>query len=366
LAVLVVIGLTACADSSDGSSARNASSDEAPADEQGGSEASAGTADAADPNIDRAGEVQAGGQVAAESNASTTPGLGAPLDLDGLGRAIAVEAGVVIGTPNIRQAVDDTLTVVQRNNASVFSADVNIGDARDDGSIDGTGRIVVKVPPIDLYPLIADLEDTAGTLVGRTQNSEDVTEQLVDLDIRIGVEKSTIAGFETLLAQATEFDKIVEIQQTITEHTITLEQLLASQRNVDRRVELSTLTIDLTYVAPVPVTDEPTDRSDDGIADAFRSGWDAFAGALFAIGLVVAVAAPFLTLLLVVAGVVWLAGRRFRARTNQTGTHGRHDVTAINHPAPIHEPAPAPVSESSLVGPAGSAAPDHAEPNRAE
>ena len=76
-----------------------------------------------------------------------------------LGRAIAIEAGVT-GTPNIRQAVDDTLNVVARNNGNVFSADVNIGDEHDDGSIDGQGSIVVKVPPVDLDPMIAELDGT--------------------------------------------------------------------------------------------------------------------------------------------------------------------------------------------------------------
>ncbi len=362
LAVLVLLGLTACGGSSDDTSTESAATDDASAlSADAGSNARSGDGegrpeppaavddpvgdDIADEAADAAAP-SAAGQATGGSNAPS-----APLDLDGLGRAIAVEAGVVIGTANIRQAVDDTLVVVQRNNGSVFTADVNIGEVRDDGAIDGEGRIVVKVPPIDLDPLIADLDGTAGVLIGRTQNSEDVTEQLIDLDIRIRVEQSTIAGFETLLAQATEFSEIVTIQQVITEHTITLEQLLASQRNVDQRVELSTLTIDLSYVAPVVVVDEPLD-GDDGIVDAFRTGWDAFVGVLFAVGLVVAVAAPFLAVLLVVGALVLLVGRGRRARVGDGSTRPHTTSDRLSEETRV----------DALVVPSGSVRP---EPDRA-
>ena len=263
-------------------------------------------------------EESAAGQPGAGESTAGSSAPSAPLGLDTLGRAIAIEAGVTIGTPNIRQAVDDTLDVVARNNGNVYSADVNIGDEHDDGSVDGAGSIVVKVPPVDLDPMIAELDGTAGVLLGRTQTSDDVTEQLIDLDIRIGVERATIAQFETLLAAATEFSDIVAVQAVLSEHTVTLEQLLASQRNVDQRVELSTLTIDLTYVAPDSTVGDPAPVSeDDGISDAFGTGWDAFTGAAMAVVIVLAVVAPFLALAAVVIGAVWLiasvASRR-RAR----------------------------------------------------
>ena len=269
----------------------------------------------------------------------------APLDLDRYGQKIAVEAGIEIGTPNIRKAVDDTLAVVARNNGSVYTADVNIGTTYDDGSIDGYGHIVVKVPPTDLDPLIADLDGTAGTLIGRTQSSDDVTDQLVDLDVRIGVERATIAQFEELLAQATEFDDIVTIQRVVSEHTVTLEQLLASQRNIDQRVELSTLTIDLSYMTPTEAVAETPADDDGGVADAWHTGIDAFVGAAMAVVIVLAVAAPFLVLALLVLGMVWLIARRTSARRARRAIQDRRDAEGFEPPTS----APAPDPET-LVG----------------
>lgn len=270
-------------------------------------------------SADASADAGRAGQPAANAPSETTQSAGestggssapaAPLGLDELGRSIAVEAGVRIGTPNVRQAVDDTLEVVRRNRGAVYDADVNIGQEYDDGSVGGTARIVVKVAPTELDTLIADLDGVAGTLIGRTQTAEDVTDQLVDLDIRIRVERTTIEQFEDLLDNATTFQDVVDIQRVITERTIALEQLLASQRNVDQRVEMSTLTIDLDYVAPPVAAEEPADNT---ISEAFATGWEVFLAALFTIGLIVAVASPFVITASVVGAVVWLVTRRRR------------------------------------------------------
>lgn len=262
----------------------------------------------------------------------TSAGLAA---LDG--RALATTAGVTVTASDIRRAVDDTLTTVARNNATVFNADVNIGSERDDGSIDGSGWFVVKVPPVDLDALIADLGATVGTVSGRTQETSDVTDQLVDLEIRIGVERDVIDRFRLLLDDATAFQDIVDIERVIAERTIALEQLLASQRNLENRVELSTLTINLQYTPPgADVIDE---TADDTIGDAWRAGWDAFAGVFFALGFALAVAAPFLATAAIVGAIVWLVVRR-RPQRRPTAQ-------------PISTPEPAPVSgaDEALVAP---------------
>ena len=160
LGVLVALGVTACAGADSDSSSTDFSVTTDALESEAGSEIADDSRDViAEPdNLSPAVE-----QTTAGSRAPS-----APLDLDGFGRALAVEAGVVVGTPNIRKAVDDVLIVVRRNNGSVYNADVNIGEEHDDGSIDGSGRLTVKVPPIDLDPLIADLDGTAGTLLARS------------------------------------------------------------------------------------------------------------------------------------------------------------------------------------------------------
>jgi hypothetical protein len=307
--IVVGLGVSACSADDDDSGTAESMIADAPA-EQVAAEGGAA--------MDRA--------EAGDASSAPTP-AGLPL-LDG--RALATTAGVTVSVSDIRQAVDDTLTTVARNNATVFNADVNIGNERDDGSVDGAGWFVVKVPPADLDTLVADLGATVGTVSGRTQETSDVTEQLVDLEIRIGVERDVIDRFRLLLADASEFQDVVDIERVIAERTIALEQLLASQRNLENRVELSTLTIDLQFVpAGVETVDATTD---DTIGDAWRAGWDAFAGVFFALAFALAVATPFLAAAAVVGGILWLVVRR-RPRRRPAARAATRETTPVSEPA---------------------------------
>lgn len=247
-----------------------------------------------------------------------------PSRVDTSAQALAIEAGVRIGASDIRRAADDTLDSIRRNGARVRTADVSIGSERDDGTVDGGGYFRVSVAPERLDALIADLDATVGPVSGRTQNAADVTDQLVDLDIRIAVEREAIEQFRSLLRDATEFDDVVAVQRVISERTISLEQLLASERNLENRVAESTLTIEL-FHTPTPAADDPAVSDGDGIAHAFATGWDAFVGGLFAIGFVLAVAAPFVLSLLVGFGIVWFLGRRVVRRDRRDD--GEHQAS---------------------------------------
>jgi hypothetical protein len=334
LMVLVGSGVSACSADDDSDSSGESAPQFAPQIEVG-----APTQDASTDG--RAGAVEQ--PESAGDAAERAPGAVLPT-----GQALATTAGVVVATSDIRAAVADTLATVQRNGASVYTADVDIGTERDDGSVDGSGYFVVKVPPADLEPLIDDLGATVGRLSGRTQDTTDVTDQLVDLDIRIGVERDVIARFQSLLTDATEFQDIVEIERVISERTIALEQLLASQRNLDNRVDRSTLTIQLQYEAPVAEVAAEEDDAVESIGDAWRAGWDVFVGALFAISLLLAVAAPFILAAALLLGVVWLAFGR------GTGTTRRNARRTTATPSPVDAAGPASESvtpDEQLVGP---------------
>lgn len=299
--------------------------------------------------LDEGGDTDAPADASAEmSDAIDGPAIGG---VDVAGRAIATTAGVTVVSNDIRAAADDTLAAVVRNGGQVFTADVSIGEELDDGSVDGGAFFVVKLPPDNLELLITDIGATVGRVSGRTQESTDVTDQLVDLDIRIGVERDVIERFRALLDEATVLEDIVEIERVIGQRTVELEQLLASERNLESRVELSTLTIELRYEPDAATkVDEPAD----GIGDAFRAGWDTFITALFAIGLVLAASAPFLAVALVLSAIAWPVIRRRRLAVGlppppadtdtvagddgATGDGGGGDITAVGSPTGAPNP----------------------------
>ncbi|MEL6890721.1 MAG: DUF4349 domain-containing protein [Actinomycetota bacterium] len=328
---LTTFGLTACGTAGDDDSASAEPAEDAAVD---GGDDGFGEFDVRDDTADAeeapADEARTGGLAAAEL---------APADF---GRDIITEVGLVMATDDVARTVDDVRRLTASNGGAVFASDVSIEPQLDDGTVPGGGRIVVRIPPQDLDRLLGAL-DGLGGVVRVTQDSEDVTDQLVDLEIRIRQARAGIARIEGILENTTELDDLFAVETELSRRQVELERLLASQRSTEDRVALATLTVDIAYrVDTTPAA--PTD--DDGIGDAFESGWSAFLGALFAIGFVLAVLAPFLATAAVVGLFVLLVARHLRRRDHDAalGTRPTNE-SPVETPASDGSGTDAPVSE---------------------
>ncbi len=271
--------------------------------------------DSAAIEADSSSEATAGGefgQAPAEDRAPSTGGVaadGIPVALED--RDIITSVGLTMSTSDVRQTAEDVRRITASSGGIVFSSDVFLDDAQDDGSVPGGGQIVVKIAPADLDRLVSDL-DGVGVVTRLSQDADDVTDQLVDLDIRIRQAEAGIARIELLLDDAVALDDVFEIENELNRRQVELEQLRAAERNTDNLVALATLTIQLEYRTPAALQEivEPSD----GIADAFADGWSAFVGAIFVLGYVLAVTSPFLVTLLLILAAAWVLGRRWSRR----------------------------------------------------
>src|SRR5262249_40874760 len=156
--------------------------------------------------------------------------------------------------------------------------------------------LVLAVPPDQLAAVRAALDD-AGDVLSFEQQADDVAKQLTDLDSRITNQRASIARIRELYAAATDVEAIGRVESELSNRETTLEELLASKAALDDRVAMATLTVDIT---PSPAAAaEPADDGT-GLTDALAGGWRAFAGALFAVVLVLTAAMPFVLTALVV------------------------------------------------------------------
>jgi len=279
--------------------------------------AACGNDDGAESSTDAAQapvEAIAGGEFedGAMDTAPETGGVaasGLPVALDD--RDIITSVGLTMSTSDVRQAAADIRRATASSGGIVFSSDVFLDDVSEDGSVPGGGQIVIKVSPADLDQLVSDL-DGIGVVTRLSQDAEDVTDQLVDLDIRIRQAESGIDRIELLLEDATALDDVFAIENELNERQVDLERLRAAERNTDNLVALATLTVQIDYRTPNALEDivEP----DDGINEAFTDGWNAFVGVLFALGFALAISAPFLLTGLLVLVLAWFLGRRWSRR----------------------------------------------------
>jgi hypothetical protein len=238
-----------------------------------------------------------------------------------IGQDIAITARATVQAADVRDAVNRVTSTVTTHGGHVASADIDYGEAPSptptttgSGGEPGPGAratLVIAIPPGEVGAVQATLDDV-GDVQSFEQQAEDVTDQLTDLDTRITNQRASVARVRELYATATDVETVVRIEGELTNRETALEQLLAMQANLQGRVAMSTLTIDITATPVATATDDGD--ADDGttIADALGAGWSAFAGALFAIALVLTAVMPFLLLAAGVGLIVWIVLRRGR------------------------------------------------------
>lgn len=261
-------------------------------------------------------EAPAEAGMTAGASPQTPAGAGAAdldrLNLGAIGKDVIVEMHVTMTSDDIARSVASIAGNADALGGGIASSDVNYGSSGDPvgagpGS-DGYAVLVVKVPPDQVSRLLDGLEAT-GVVHSINQSATDVSDQLVDLDVRIANARTSVANVRGFMDATTNLSELVTLEAELTRRQTELEQLEAQQRNLGDRVAMATITVEISATRSVPTAEE-----DDGLVDALRSGWEAFVAVALGLVYVIAVAAPFLALGAVAAGI-WLVVRR-RQRTS--------------------------------------------------
>jgi hypothetical protein len=327
IGTITAVALAACADAGDESASLDAQAPEA-------------TTSAGDRVLSGADDDTVAPDSTAPAAESVGSGLGgtdvAGADLTTLGRDIAIELHVTMTSEDLRRTVQGIMRSASTHGGAVFASDIDYGvdvagDGTDEARPPGRATLTVKVPPAQLGAMLSGL-DQLGTVLSTNQQAQDVTDQLVDLAVRIRNAEQSVDRVREFLEATTDLRQMVDLEAELTRRQTDLERLLATQASVAERVALSTLTID---VHPASAAPDVVDDNDDGIGDAFRSGWNAFLGVVFAVGFVLAILAPFLVLAAIVLAIALIVARpklRRPAHVKAPELSDDEDLARANHP----------------------------------
>ena len=272
-------------------------------------DSAAAQTDAAAATIAPGAPNDGGDMIATEESAAEQSAGGGQtgIDFGQIGRDVIVELHVFMTSDDIARSVAAVTADAASLGGGIASSDVDYGSNDDDPAGNrGHAVLVVRVPPDAVDRLLQGLDDT-GTVVSMSQSAQDVTDQLVDLDVRIANARTSVANVREFMDQATDLNQLVMLESELTRRQTELEQLEAQQRNLGERVALATVTVEIAPTAAVPDVAEP---DEEGLGDGLRSGWAAFVAIAFAIFYVIAVLAPFLVVALLAAVVAWFVLRR--------------------------------------------------------
>jgi hypothetical protein len=171
-----------------------------------------------------------------------------------------------------------------------------------DGASWTTGRLVLRIPAENFSATMTAIEGEGDVLHSQT-STQDVTEQVVDLQARLENLRAERERLRALYEQANTTEDVLAVERRLTEVQTEIERTEARLQNIQRRVSYSTITVAL--AEPRPDRPVPDQWYDTPVVAAFLESIEGVGVALRALVVAGAYAAPYLIVFLspfVVAG----------------------------------------------------------------
>jgi hypothetical protein len=230
-------------------------------------------------------------------------------------RAIIRTGHVVLEVDDFDRSTRNLSRTTERHGG--FVGDTHEENHRVDNETYTTGRIVLRVPQENYSALMADIQ--AEGIVEQTSNeTEDVSEQLVDIEARLGNLRAERDRLRELYRQANETEDVIAVEKRLSEVQTEIERIEARQQALERRVAYSTITVEMRE--PRPERDfDPSRWYDTPVWTAFVESIHGVVVVLRALVVGFAFALPYLLAFspAVAAGV--LGWRRFRSGDGDAG-----------------------------------------------
>ena len=265
---------------------------------------------------DDAASSDASGEAIAASGDGGDDGVevAAPDDEDGGGGGVGLPTGdpiqagrSIIATAEVSFEVDDVRQGSRRASDAAAAAGGFLAQQEANPS-DGVATLTLRVPTDRFSAVLGELEAIGKVLTQRI-DTEDVTEQVVDLESRISSARTSVERVRDLLDESGDVVQLATVEGELSRRESDLELLLGRQRVLDDQVAMATIHVDLRE--PAAVQEEDDEDPLPGFVGGLRGGWDAFVTSASVVVTVLGYTLPFLVL----AGVLWtgwLWGRRFR------------------------------------------------------
>ena len=174
-----------------------------------------------------------------------------------------------------------------------------------------TERLTIRIPSEAFDESMTDLEPLGEVQVFQT-DTEDVTDQLVDLDARLENLYAERDQLRDLFEEANETRDVLAVQNELSSVQEEIERLEAQVQTLEERVAFSTITVHLTEEEPEPEADphEP-EWYETSVTNAFLESVGGVVTTIRALVVGIAYAAPYV---LVIGPVAAVAIALFRRR----------------------------------------------------
>lgn len=222
-------------------------------------------------------------------------------------RSVISTGHVELRSDDVGRAALEVRQVVDRAAGEVEEQQTTADDA---GEVTHA-HLVLRVPSARFSESFAALEGVAD-LVGSGTESTDVTTEVLDVDIRVQVQRRSIQRIALLLDRAESIRDVVSIEAQLSRRQADLASLERRQAHLADQTSMSTVTVTVERTPGAPVEKQGDEA---GFLTGLDAGWDALRTVGSGLATVAGAVLPWLPVLLLVAVPAWPLARRLRRRT---------------------------------------------------
>ena len=231
-------------------------------------------------------------------------------------QALIRKGDVALRAEDVDGAQRKVQRVVDRYSGQVSDEDTQ---SDDDGRASYT-RMVLRIPTADFSKAVAELKRAGDELESAKTTQKEVSDEIIDVQTRVSVQKRSIARISVLFQQAENIRDIMAIEAELSQRQADLESLEQQAAYLASETSMSTVVVSIDEI--VKAGPKPKKTDDAGFLAGLDAGWEALAG--FAVGLatVAGLLLPWLVACAIVGIPVLLLVRSLRRRTTLGGPTG--------------------------------------------
>jgi len=293
-AALVAATLSACSsadDSAESSSGWSGSAEVAPADDyDSGAEPYA---------TDEASFEMASTDMISSGRSPETPLFSSGSLIVDASRQVIIDGDASIRTVDVAVALRRLQALVDSRGGLITS--ISSSTASEEGEANGWASMVIRIEPNGLDALLADIDndESIGSITSESRSAQDVTEQLIEFDVRIENLRDSIDTVRRIMSEAVDIGDVVLLESELNRRQTELEVMLARRADIAGRVAMATLHLHL-YESGAPIVIDDPHPIIAGLGD----GWSAMVSSLGTVAYASAASSPLIALGLVALIIV--------------------------------------------------------------
>ena len=265
----------------------------------------AGRAPAA-AGVPAAGVPAAGASAA--SSAAANPAKAGTAALVASPASIIYTAQLTVRAQSVSQAATHATLIAEQAGGYVSQENSSAGAG-------ATASIMLKIPVSAYAAALGQLSSGLGTQLSLTEQAQDVTGEVADVNSQVTSDQAAIAQLRTLLAHAGSVGDLLNVQNQINAEESSLEQMEAQQRALSSETSYATVTVTILGPKAKPVVHHKAKPSSPSVTGGAKAGWHALRVTVAWALAVLAALAPFAVIAALAAYAAyrtrrWLLHRR--------------------------------------------------------